>query len=88
MLRAAAGKPSAATVQAIAPCDAQPRAAAANRLFGPSLVTSRPNPHFISDDARALRASDLTPDLSPGYAPRGTPPDGYKIALAARKVNE
>lgn len=93
-LRAAAGKRANYPP---APADSDPPgngdlgaavAARANRMIGPSLVTSKPDPYAVNDDARALRASDLTPDLSPGYAPRGTAPNGYQIALAARKVNQ
>ena len=61
-------------------------ASAANRLFGPSLVKSTPDPYAMPN--RALAANDLTPDLDPKYQPRGTAPNGYRIALAARKVNQ
>ena len=45
-----------------------------------------PNPYAMPN--RALSANDLTPDLDQKYQPRGTAPNGYRIALAARKANE
>ena len=43
-----------------------------------------PNPYHRPN--RALSANDRTPDLDPNYQPRGTAPNGYRIALAARKI--
>ena len=46
------------------------------------------NPYAPGLANRSLAASDLQPAMDPKYQPRGVAPDGYRIALATRKVNQ
>ena len=54
--------------------------------FAAAARANPPNPYHRPN--RALAANDLTPDLDPKYQPRGIAPNGYRIALAARKANQ
>jgi hypothetical protein len=61
---------------------ASERVAHAIQGYG-SVVLKTPDPYARAAESAPL---DLTPDLDPTYQPRGTPPDGYAIAIAARRA--
>jgi hypothetical protein len=44
-----------------------------------------PDPYRVAEHVGAVVVA-LTPHLDPDYDPRGTPPDGYAIALALRQA--
>jgi hypothetical protein len=57
----------------------------ARRGFG-SVVKSTPDPYAaVTDKAQELKDA-MAADVFPKYNPRGIPPNGYAIGLAARQV--
>jgi hypothetical protein len=59
----------------------------AHRIRGyGSICTAKPNPYRAAEDAAELARPRVTADLDPAYQPKGQPPDGYALALAARQA--